>query len=198
MAPKKPSSLVAYLRRQSSKLDLVADWTESDLEALKPALDDLSRAVGGKAVISGGTNQSLGNRFEKLLLEALQSRAVPDLEILTNKAPGYPDALVRSQKLDAILCIEIKATSNWSGKDSLRRVLMSAVGRLASARADFPTDRFLHLICSVEYEKGQLEVTQLRFHFLDSNSPVSYREEISTSQKSLSGVKFKSYTPEVP
>lgn len=194
MVSKIPKSFGAYLGKMS-KLDLISDWTEDDLSSAREMLKRLSELVVGQSVERGRSNQASGNNFEKLVLETLADSGVRDLKVLKTKGQGYPDAVLDSRKLGAILCMEIKSTSKWDDKDSNRRVLMSSVKRLENVRESFPGKRILHLVCSVEYDVKAHRATKLRFHFINASSPVSYREEISTSQKSLSSGDFETHSP---
>lgn len=149
----------------------------------------------GQLVERGRSNQASGNNFEKLVTKTLANSKIPSLILLDAKGQGYPDLVLDSREHGAILCMEIKSTSKWNEKDSNCRVLMSSVIRLENVRKTYPDKRILHLICAVEYDAIDHMATQLRFHFIKSGSPVSYREEISTSQKSLSSGDFEAYSP---
>lgn len=194
MASKIPKSFGDYIGKKS-KLDLISDWTEGDLSLARKMLKRLTELVVGQSVERGRSNQASGNKFEKLVIRTLANPGVLDLRILKTKGQGYPDLVLDSRKHGAILCMEIKSTSNWDDKDSNRRVLMSSVKRLENLRKGNPGKRFLHFICSIEYDAKAHTAMQLRFHFINRSSPVNYREEISTSQKSLSSGGFETYSP---
>ena len=189
-----PKTIGVYLRKKS-KLDLISDWNDHDLSLARKDLKNLTELVVGQSVERGRTNQASGNNFERLIARTLAESKIPRLTLLDAKGQGYPDLVLDSREHGAIVCMEIKSTSKWKEKDSNRRVMMSSVNRLENVRKAFPGRRILHLICSVEYDLKAHTATQLRFHFINSGSPVSYREEISTSQKSLSSGEFEAYSP---
>lgn len=194
MVSKIPQSFGAYLKERSS-LKLIDDWTQSDLAAIKRPLKALAELIRGQVVPSGKSNQAIGNSFQNLVTQALLDSRVSDLNFLIQKGQGYPDVALWSKRLSSVICMEIKSTSKWSNSDGNRRVLMSSVNRLEGLRRANPGKRLLHFVCSVHYDATTLTAVRLQFHFIDSKSPVSYREEISTSQKSLASGDFKEYSP---
>ncbi len=189
MVSKSPNTFEKYLSRKS-KLDLVSDWTDEDLAAIKKSIKKLSKSVVGEHVEPGKTNQSTGNKFEKFLAQTIQNSKTLGLNLWPSKGQGYPDLVLKSTAISAFLCLEVKTTSKWNSNDSNRRVLMSSVNRLTNVRKSFPMERILHLICTIEYDSKTFTITGLQFHFLRPSSPVGFREEISTSQKSLASGSF--------
>lgn len=194
MASKGPATFGDYLKGNSKEV-LISDWTAKNLVKVKKHLKVLAKHLVGKRVEPGKSNQATGNNFEKLLNQALADSKVPDFALVPPHAQGYPDCVLTSRTLDAILCMEVKSTSGWDDNDSNRRVLMSSVNRLEGVRKSFPGKHFLHLICTIEYDAKTYSVDQLQFHFINSSSPVGYREEIHTSQQSLASGAFAKYRP---
>lgn len=194
MVSKSPNTFEKYLSRKS-KLDLVADWADADIAAIKKSIKKLSKLVVGEYVEPGKTNQSTGNKFEKFLTQTVQNSKTLGLNLWPPKEQGYPDMVLTSHAISAVLCMEVKTTSKWDSKDSNRRVLMSSVNRLINVRKSFPGERILHLICTIEYDSKTSTVTGLQFHFIRPNSPVGFREEIATSQRSLASGGFDSFIP---
>ena len=194
MVSKSPNTFEKYLSRKS-KLDLVADWADADIAAIKKSIKKLSKLVVGEYVEPGKTNQSAGNKFEKFLTQTVQNSKTLGLNLWRPKGNGYPDMVLTSNAISAVLCMEVKATSKWDSNDSNRRVLMSSVNRLINVRKSFPLERILHLICTIEYDSKTSTITVLQFHFIRPSSPVGFREEIATSQKSLASGSFDLFIP---
>lgn len=174
MVSKSPNTFEKYLSRKS-KLDLVADWADADIAAIKKSIKKLSKLVVGEYVEPGKTNQSAGNKFEKFLTQTVQNSKTLGLNLWRPKGNGYPDMVLTSNAISAVLCMEVKATSKWDSNDSNRRVLMSSVNRLINVRKSFPLERILHLICTIEYDSKTSTITVLQFHFIRPSSPVGFR-----------------------
>ncbi len=101
---------------------------------------------------------------------------------------GYPDRmLVRHGHR---IALEIKATSDWNPSDSNRRVLTSSSEKL---RRHFHPP-IHHLLCTVFYSlKDDCAVIgALRLDFLEPDSIVNVRLEVSVSHKLLAAAKHHS------
>lgn len=173
---------------------LVEEWSEPERVLVKRAFKSSVKKISQLKVLdprfASSTNQSKGNKVEALLIDAFRGDA--GLQFTLAKAPGsgYPDALGQISGLGEFF-VELKATSNWTSTDTLRRVLMSSVIKVQRLlrRAQPPLAK--HLILTAEYDsKGSIQ--GLRLHFLNPSSKVNVRLEAATSHKMLSDTAVES------
>lgn len=175
--------------RDSKQQMLIGDWNKTQIATLEPKLKKLSKLLLGKSVKRGGSNQSIGNRYQKLVESLFEYGNIPGTEHVTVSASGYPDVALRVGKESFTVALEVKATSNWDPTDSNRRVLMSSFRRLKAISGKFPNDPILHLLCTVEYNKTMV-IEKVRYHFLGPKSKINYRQEASVSHRILEGDKM--------
>jgi hypothetical protein len=166
--------------------DLIREWTteeiDSVIEGLCAAIDS-SGVIGSSIGNFGGTNQSKGNRAADHFVAVVPQHLPGNHKIMAAAGAGYPDRIYQLEGVG--FCMEMKATSNWQGTDSNRRVLTSSPAKMLdlteTGSLDNPPP---HLICTVMYT-DQGVVSGLRLDFLEPDSEINIRLEASTSQKLL-------------
>ena len=138
---------------------------------------------------AGSSNQSIGNQVESYVVPQLIT-GLRKFRLEKCSGAGYPDQQLRSG--DLLIPLELKATGDWNPNDSNRRVLTSSSEKL---RKYFRSPIY-HLLCTVLYtaEAGGTRIDAIRLDFLEPNSPVSVRLEVSVNHKLLATGKHKSVT----
>jgi len=137
----------------------------------------------------GSSNQSIGNQVESFVVPKLID-GLAKFRLEKCSGAGYPDQQLRMG--DLLIPLELKATGDWNPNDSNRRVLTSSSEKL---RKYFRTPIY-HLLCTVLYtaEAGGTRIDAIRLDFLEPDSPVSVRLEVSVNHKLLATGKHKNVT----
>jgi len=182
------NTLGDYLTSIEPGESLISTWTNSSKIAAQKQIEDLSVIIIGRKVIGGKTNQSTGNRFEKLVKDVLAVETGKQIRMIKSGKTGYPDVFLKISGVKGNVAMEIKATSNWNPKDSNRRVLLSSTSRLNEFVTKNPTLPLFHAVVTLEYDALSFTVERVRLHFLQPSSQIQVRLEASTSQKLLSSV----------
>lgn len=138
---------------------------------------------------AGSSNQSIGNQVEAFVVPKLTT-GLQKFRLEKCSGAGYPDQQLRSG--DLLIPLELKATGDWNPNDSNRRVLTSSSEKL---RKYFKSPVY-HLLCTVLYtaEAAGTRIDAIRLDFLEPDSPVSVRLEVSVNHKLLATGKHKSVT----
>ncbi len=161
--------------------EIATDFTHAaSLQALKGSVCPIR---------AGSSNQSIGNQVEAFVVPKLVA-GLRKYHLEKCRGAGYPDQQLRSN--DLLIPLELKATSDWNPSDSNRRVLTSSSEKL---RKYFQSPIY-HLLCTVLYTDvaGGTRIDALRLDFLEPDSPVSVRLEVSVNHKLLATGKHKSVT----
>ncbi|MBI3887081.1 MAG: hypothetical protein HY302_15340 [Opitutae bacterium] len=137
----------------------------------------------------GSSNQSIGNQVEAFVVPRLAA-GLPNFRLEKCTGAGYPDQQLSRD--DLLIPLELKATGDWNPNDSNRRVLTSSSEKLRK----YFRPPIYHLLCTVLYtaEKGGTRIDAIRLDFLEPDSPVSVRLEVSVNHKLLATGKHKSVT----
>mgnify|MGYP000706365697 CR=1 FL=1 len=193
MGPESTVLLGPYLDKRRPAKDkhtaIIRSWNQKEMALAIGSISKAAKAFDitapDKAWRSKGS-QARGNLIANLVIETFENTKKFRLETADGRGfgSGYPDAIGHIDGIGGVL-VELKATKSWNTKDSNRRVLLSSVQKslkmLKTVNGLLP----LHLILTAIHDESGKVIT-LRFDFLQRESEVTFREEISTSHKLLS------------
>lgn len=174
-------------RMNLNPISLIRDWSVNEINDVINVVENAvknSKIIGSNIPNLSGTNQSKGNKVEKYVVSKLSNKWSSSDGIFDAPGKGYPDRIliIRGQKY----FMEIKATSNWNEKDSIRRVLTASPQKMR----DLVNKRLVgnppaHLIVTIIYSRNQSNISIIRMDFINSTTEIDVRLEASTSQKRL-------------
>ncbi len=181
-----------YLKESQDRMNLnpiplIRDWKFNEINDV---INDFENALDNSDIISSqipnlsGTNQSKGNQVEKYFVSKLINEWSSGDGIFDAPGKGYPDRIliIRNQKY----LMEIKATSNWNERDSIRRVLTASPQKMRDlVNRNIVGNPPAHLIITVIYSRNQSTIGSIRMDFINSTTEIDVRFEASTSQKRL-------------
>lgn len=186
----KPVEQLSDVLRESSEgqqqRELVAQWPHTLRESIESAFVNAVSESAVKGSICplrpGSTNQSIGNQVEKYTMEKLNT-VISEFSIFLCEGKGYPDQTLTQIATGTRMPLEVKATSNWDGGDSNRRVLTSSSKKLQTQFID----PIYHLLLTVLYSQNGNSATieAIRLDFLEPTTPVNVRLEASVNHKIL-------------
>jgi hypothetical protein len=160
-------------------VQLVAEWAQSDTEAISAAFRN---AFAASHIIEqtipirqGSTNQSIGNQVADFFVPVINEH-LPQYRIDACPGGGYPDKILVEIASSRTFPFELKATSTWDAADSNRRVLTSSSPKL---RQRFP-GAVNHVLATVLYATGASvsRVQSLRLDFIEPGTLVNIRLEV--------------------
>lgn len=176
-------------------VELVAEWTEADTDAISAAFRNAfsaSRIIEQTIPIrTGSTNQSIGNQVADFFVPFINQH-LQQYRIDGCPGGGYPDKILVEIASRRTFPFELKATSTWDAADSNRRVLTSSSRKL---RQRFP-GAVNHVLATILYATGAgvSRVQSLRLDFIEPGTLVNIRLEASVSHRLLAEATHRSTT----
>lgn len=178
-------------REGHTPVPLISAWPNDLIAEIEL---DLRTAIGSQGIRGAicnlrarSSNQSIGNQVEEFVMPRLTA-GLAEFRLEKCVGAGYPDRML--SRHGHRIAMEVKATSDWNPADSNRRVLTSSSEKL---RKNFRSP-IHHLLCTVFYslDGDCATIDAVRLDFLEPESPVNVRLEVSVSHKLLAAGKHHS------
>lgn len=177
----------AQTRMNLAPMQLIREWRNEEVNSIIIEMRSAvitSQIIGSTIPNLTGTNQSKGNQVEKYFVSKLSNQWKSESGIFDAPGKGYPDRIFRVENCRSFM--EIKATSNWSENDSIRRVLTAKPEKMRNLVNSNAVDQPpAHFICTIVYSEPNSNIISIRMDFIDPNTEIDVRFEASTSQKRL-------------
>jgi hypothetical protein len=177
--------------------EIIRSWTDKEM---KLTIRNICKAAGQMEIVAPDAawksrgSQGRGNLLANLVIENFEETKLFQLKTADGKGfgTGYPDAIGFIEGIGSVL-VELKATKSWDPSDSNRRVLLSSVKKCLKMLKKVSGLLPLHLILTAIHDDAG-KVINLRCDFMQRDSEVAFRQEISTSHKLLSKASGSSFT----
>ena len=168
--------------------ELIHSWPQDLRNSIVLSFENAvsaSSVIGSVCFLPAGiTNQAVGNEIEKYIVPRLDN-GLSDFSISKCRGSGYPDQILIRHTPRLHIPLEMKATSDWNKKDTIRRVLTGSSRKL---RTQFSKPIY-HLLLTVIYSKQDGEdsatIDTIRLDFIEPTTTVNVKLEASVNHKIL-------------
>lgn len=172
---------------RSGSIQLIRAWTNREILVVEKAIREAvmaSGVIGSTIPYFHGTLPAKGNQATNHFVSQITPFLPKPNTIHKPKGIGYPDRVFLSGKNGYFM--STKATTKWHDLDALRRVLTCDPYKMEKlVHSGKFTNPPAHMICTVLYSDSKKTTTKIRLDFLEPQSEVNVRFEISTSQRQL-------------